>query len=139
MKVFTISLPPVSQREGLNFLWILFWGKSKTFFMHFEVYFRIYKFLVPAIIYVFKFNNRKNKKKLWNMFKVNNKNTRTTLSTSYDFNLNRHRFKNFYCSLQPLSWRRCREENYVSMKIIMEEKQLRKWNKNDKVLQSQLV
>ena len=34
---------------------------------------------VPADIYMFKFNNRNTRKKAWNMFKVNDKNKRTTV------------------------------------------------------------
>ena len=47
---------------------ILFLGKCPW-----SMYFRLY----PANIYLFKVSHRNTRKKLWNIFEVNNKNTRT--------------------------------------------------------------
>ena len=49
---------------------MLNWHNHKVFL------FRIFlnkDFYCPADIYLLKFNNRNNKKKVWNIFKINNK------------------------------------------------------------------
>ena len=52
----------------------MFW-----WFLNFSTVFKIrFSIWYPAGIYLLKFNNRNTRKKVWNMFKVSNKDTRTT-------------------------------------------------------------
>ena len=63
------------------------WNIIQNFWRHlksemFGIVLAIPKLSIPANIYLFKVNNR-NKKKVWNMFKVNSKNNKTTRMTSF--------------------------------------------------------
>ena len=103
--VFIGNFEPISQLV-LVFLLLTLNMKLQTGCHHFILSWLDilpYESIIPAIIYLFKVNNRKHYKKVWNIFKVNNKTPERSHLRRWGVSINFEHISHLFLVLQLLT------------------------------------